>query len=114
MGDNTPAPGLGFVEDASLIRPGDRVVSSGDGGLFPAGLLVGEVVLGSDERLRVRLAADYARLEFLRVLRSHRAEVIDDEGDLLIPPQRPIPALLPPALPPLDDAGLRAEGAGDD
>ena len=39
--------------------------------VFPAGLLVGQVVLGTDRRLRVRLAADYERLEFLRVLRSH-------------------------------------------
>jgi rod shape-determining protein MreC len=94
MGDNTPAPSLGFLEDPDLIQPGDRVVSSGDGGLFPAGLLVGEVAQGPDARLRVRLAADYQRLEFLRVLRSHRAEVIDDEGDLLIPPQ-PVPVAEP-------------------
>src|SRR6056297_334963 len=76
MGDNSAAPSLGFVEDPDLIRAGDRVVSSGDGGLFPAGLLVGEVAIASDGRLRVRLAADYQRLEFLRVLRSHSAEVI--------------------------------------
>ncbi|MEL6203879.1 MAG: rod shape-determining protein MreC [Pseudomonadota bacterium] len=93
MGDNTAAPTLDFVEDPDLIRPGDRVTSSGDGGLFPPGMLVGEVARGPDGRLRVRLAADYQRLEFLRVLRSHEAEVIDDEGDLLIPPQpAPVPA----------------------
>ena len=115
MGDNSVAPVLSFIEDASLIRPGDRVVSSGDGGLFPAGLLIGEVSQAADSRLRVRLAADYLRLEFLRVLRSHRAEVIDDEGDLLIPPQ-PLPQPLP--QPPLqeatDSAGQieAAEGAG--
>jgi len=99
MGDNGPAPGLGFVEDPDLVRPGDRVVSSGDGGLFPAGLLVGEVALDAEGHLRVRLAADYQRLEFLRVLRSHRAEVIGDAGALLIPPRRPVPDLLPPPLP---------------
>ncbi|MFN6977727.1 MAG: rod shape-determining protein MreC, partial [Gemmobacter sp.] len=65
--------------------PGDRVVSSGDGGVFPAGLLVGQVVQGPDRRLRVALAADYARLEFLRVLRSHAPERIDEPG-VLIPP----------------------------
>jgi rod shape-determining protein MreC len=110
-GDNTPAPFLGFLEDSSLIRAGDRVVSSGDGGLFPAGLLVGEVVLASDGRLRVRLAADYQRLEFLRVLRSHSAEVIDDEGDLLIPPQ-PVPLAEPMRPGPGAAAGDVAE-AGD-
>ncbi|MEE4120613.1 MAG: rod shape-determining protein MreC [Paracoccaceae bacterium] len=98
MGDNSAAPQLGFVEDPSLIRAGDRVVSSGDGGLFPAGLLVGEVAVAASGQLRVRLAADYQRLEFLRVLRSHSAEVIDETGSLLIPPQLPpLPAPPDPA-----------------
>lgn len=86
-GDNTIAPALEFIEDADLVRPGDRVVSSGDGGVFPADLLVGQVTQGTDGRLRVRLAADYERLEFLRVLRSHGNEVITDPGSLVIGPQ---------------------------
>ncbi|NDK33720.1 rod shape-determining protein MreC [Rhodovulum sulfidophilum] len=94
-GDNSSAPVLDFVEDPALVRPGDRVVSSGDGGVFPAGLLVGHLALGRDQRLRVRLAAEYDRLEFLRVLRSHANERISDPGALVIPgpvgPQ-PIPA----------------------
>jgi rod shape-determining protein MreC len=68
------------------VRPGDRVVTSGDGGVFPAGLLVGQVAQGTDRRLRVRLAADYGRLEFLRVLRSHESERITDPGALIAPP----------------------------
>lgn len=110
-GDNTAAPLLGFLEDPGLVRPGDRVVSSGDGGLFPAGMLVGEVAQGPDARLRVRLSADYQRLEFLRVLRSHAAEVIDDEGDLLIPPQ-PVPQPVLPAGP--DDEETAQAGAEGD
>ena len=85
-GDNTAAPPLDLLENPDLIRPGDRVVSSGDGGVFPAGLLVGQVALGTDGRLRVRLAADYERLEFLRVLRSREHEPIHDAGGLLAPP----------------------------
>jgi len=85
-GDNTPLPLLDFIEKTDLVRPGDRVVSSGDGGVFPAGLLVGQVVQGNDRRLRVALSADYLRLEFLRVLRSQEAERIIDPGTLLLPP----------------------------
>ncbi len=84
-GDNTLSPPMEFLEDAALVRPGDRVVSSGDGGVFPADLLVGQVALGTDGRLRVRLAADYQRLEFLRVLRSQPHEDIGDPGNLLAP-----------------------------
>ena len=85
-GDNGAFPLLEFVEDSDAVRPGDRVVTSGDGGVFPAGLLVGQVVLAADKRLRVSLAADYQRLEFLRVLRSHELEPIPDAGALIAPP----------------------------
>ncbi|MDO9525803.1 MAG: rod shape-determining protein MreC [Gemmobacter sp.] len=83
-GDNSPSPPLDFIEKSDQVRPGDRVVSSGDGGVFPAGLLVGQVVQGSDRRLRVAPSADYLRLEFLRVLRSTEAESIDDTGGLIM------------------------------
>jgi rod shape-determining protein MreC len=84
-GDNTLAPLLSFVENPDAVRPGDRVVSSGDGGVFPAGLLIGHVALDPGGRLRVRLVADYERLEFLRVLRNPGTEVITDPGALLAP-----------------------------
>ncbi len=82
-GDNTLNPPIEFLENPDVVRPGDRVVSSGDGGVFPADLLVGQVALGNDRRLRVRLAADYERLEFLRVLRSQPSPAITDPGGLV-------------------------------
>ena len=88
-------PVLEFIEAPEEVRPGDRVISSGDGGVFPAGLLVGSVVLARDGRLRLRLAADYERLEFLRVLRSRPAESIDAPATLIGPV---LPDPLPEAL----------------
>ena len=85
VGDNSAFPILEFIESPEDLRPGDRVVSSDDGGVFPAGILVGEVVATSDRRLRVRIAADYGRLEFLRVLRSRPMERITDTGALIAP-----------------------------
>lgn len=96
-GDNTPLPVLEFIESPENVRPGDRVVSSGDGGVFPPGLLVGQVALATDGRLRVRMSADYGRLEFLRVLRSHPAERLSDSGRLIPPPS---PDFVGPPLPP--------------
>ncbi|MEM6387974.1 MAG: rod shape-determining protein MreC [Pseudomonadota bacterium] len=92
-GDNSILPALDFIEAPEEVRPGDRVVSSGDGGVFPAGLLVGNVVQARDGRLRLRLAADYERLEFLRVLRSQPKDLIDAPATL-IGPVRPQPELL--------------------
>ena len=89
-GDNSALPVLDFIEDPEEVRPGDRVISSGDGGVFPAGLLVGNVVLARDGRLRLRLAADYERLEFLRVLRSQPADRLDAAPNL-IGPLLPLP-----------------------
>ena len=87
VGDNEAAPTLELIENRDLVRPGDRVVTSGDGKVFPAGLLVGQVAQSPDRRLRARLAADYERLKFLRVLRSHDGELIEDQGALLAGPQ---------------------------
>lgn len=102
-GDNSSLPLLDFLESPEQLRPGDRVISSGDGGLFPAGLLVGQVAQGSDRRLRVRLAADYQRLDFLRVLRSHPAEQLRDAGPLIPPPPEPAPEAATPTRGGSDD-----------
>ena len=95
-GDNSAAPPIDFLENPELVRPGDRVVTSGDGGVFPAGLLLGQVAADPGGRLRVRLAADYERLEFLRVLRHYGNEPVSDSdgvlGDQALPEQ-PTPEL---------------------
>ena len=88
-GDNTAAPLIDFLESPDQVRPGDRVVSSGDGGVFPSGLLIGQVAADPGGQLRVRLAADYERLEFLRVLRHHGTEPIEDNPQI-IGPQLPV------------------------
>lgn len=84
-GDNSAAPPIDFLENPDLVRPGDRVVTSGDGGVFPADLLIGQVAADPGGRLRVRLAADYERLEFLRVLRHYGIEPVSDTNDVLRP-----------------------------
>ena len=94
VGDNTSAPPIDFLEDKTQVRPGDRIVTSGDGGVFPPGLLAGQVALDPGGRLRIRLAADYERLEFLRVLRDYGRVGINTPGQLIAPdevygPQRP-------------------------
>jgi rod shape-determining protein MreC len=84
-GDNSAVPPIDFLENPDLVRPGDRVISSGDGGVFPAGLLIGQVAADPGGRLRVRLAADFERLEFLRVLRQHGTEPVTDDAHIITP-----------------------------
>ena len=102
MGDNSPAPPLDFLERPEDISPGDQILTSGDGGVFPADLLVGQVAEGVDGRLRVRLAADFTRLNYLRVLRSHPGRSLTDPGQLIGPP-----------WPPPDGADAHDPGAAD-
>lgn len=91
VGDNSSRPTIEFLEKPDLVRPSDRIVTSGDGGVFPAGLLVGQVNKDLDRRLRVKLTADYERLDFLRVLRSRSYETITDPGALLVVPHPAAP-----------------------
>jgi rod shape-determining protein MreC len=101
-GDNTINPLLQFIEDPDQVKPGDRVVTSGDGGVFPADLLIGQLARGTDGRPRVRLSADLERIEFLRVLRSQPTARIEEAGSLLAP-------LTPPVLPIEADSEPEAE-----
>ncbi|WP_371227877.1 rod shape-determining protein MreC [Roseovarius sp. 2305UL8-3] len=95
VGDNTASPPVDFIEAPDQLRPGDRVLTSGDGGVFPPGLAIGQIALDPGGRVRVRLAADYERLEFLRILRNYGNESIDDPGRLIAPETLPGTTTLP-------------------
>ena len=112
-GDNSSVPPIEFLEDPDLVRPGDRVVSSGDGGVFPAGLLIGQVAQDPGGRLRVRLAADFERLEYLRVLRHLGSERIEDPGALVGPRFMPLDAEAEAEAQDAPDTAAAAEDAGN-
>lgn len=97
VGDNTLAPPVDIADNLEDVRPGDRVVTSGDGKVFPADILVGLIAKDRNGRLRVRLAADYGRLEFLRVLRNPVAPVIASTGALIAPDETPITDIVSPS-----------------
>lgn len=89
-GNNGPAPILDFLEQPDEIRPGDRIVTTGDGGLYPPDILIGRVLPGGDGRPRARVAADYGHLDFVRVIRSQPLEVIEGPGGLIGPVRPPV------------------------
>ena len=85
IGDNSTSPLIQMVQNGEAIRLGDRVVTSGDGGVFPRNLLVGYVEQrGPDQRLRVNLAANYRKLQFVAVLQVEPPESIIESGDLIV------------------------------
>jgi rod shape-determining protein MreC len=68
-GDNSDTMHLNFLAAAAKLSPGDRVVTSGHGGVFPPGLPVGVVSSTTGGILRVQPFVDYDRLEFVRIIR---------------------------------------------
>ncbi|MDB5476936.1 MAG: mreC, partial [Phenylobacterium sp.] len=67
-GDGGPNPKLDYLRGQNPVKEGDRVMTSGDGGLMPRGLPVGTAVKGLDGRWRVVLAADKSPIDVVRVL----------------------------------------------
>lgn len=66
-GDNTPAPQLELDVGDGPVKPGDRVVSTGDGGLLPSDLPVG-TVMQDGKALRVVLFARPGTSDFVNVM----------------------------------------------
>jgi rod shape-determining protein MreC len=68
-GDNSETMQLNFLEAAAKLSLGDRVVTSGHGGVFPPGLPVGVISSNRAGALRVQPYVDYDRLEYVRIIR---------------------------------------------
>ena len=67
-GNNSDNPELRYLPRDVDIKAGDRIVTSGVGGNFPAGLPVGEVIGVVDGRIYVQLYAQLERMEYLRLV----------------------------------------------
>lgn len=67
-GDNSPEPALRFLPLDPDFRVGDRVLTSGRGGLIPPGLLVGRISAVTERKVAVQPFVDWARLDHLALL----------------------------------------------
>lgn len=67
-GDNTGQPAVLYLPPRVEVKPGDRVVTSGHGGVFPPGLGVGQIAVAGEEGVRVQPSVDLGRIEYLRLM----------------------------------------------
>jgi len=68
-GDNSERPRLQYSESGSELKIGDRILTSGQGGVFPPGLPVGVVAaLDGGGAPRVELYVELSRVEYLRIV----------------------------------------------
>ncbi|WP_421930983.1 rod shape-determining protein MreC [Phenylobacterium sp.] len=104
-GDGGPNPKLDYLRGKDPVKQGDRVLTSGDGGVLPRGLPVGVAVKGLDGRWRVILASDAAPIDFVRILLfqdfSQLAKAQQEELDKMPvpPPASPVAGLATPGAP---------------
>ncbi len=106
-GDGGGYPKLDWVRGRDMVREGDQILTSGDGGVFPRGLPVGEAVKGVDGVWRVRLYANRGPIDFVKVLLFKDFSQLPDASTLLRSP--PISAVLPkPPLPQVAVSGASA------
>jgi len=83
QGDDSVVPPLNFIDSLEGVQAGSRVMTSGDGGVFPANILIGQVVVDPKGHFRVRLAADYDHLDFVRILLPPAREIITGTGEIV-------------------------------
>ncbi|MGH7090287.1 MAG: rod shape-determining protein MreC [Stellaceae bacterium] len=84
-GDNSDRPRLAFIDPKAKIAVGARVVTSGNGVVFPTGLPVGMVAANENGIFRVDPAADLSSLNIVRLVDYGLGGVLPDSA---VPPPR--------------------------
>lgn len=79
-GDNSPQPKLEYLPAGAKPQVGQTIVTSGDGGQFPAGIPVGEIVQVGDGGIRLRPFVDLGRMDFLRVVQFEETRLDGEDG----------------------------------
>lgn len=67
-GNNTVMPQLMFLRSLADVQEGDVIVTSGVGGMFPAGLPIGFVNSVRNGEITVETIADIGRIEYVRIV----------------------------------------------
>ena len=94
----------GLCEMAELL-PGDSVVTNGLGGLFPKGIVVGQVVEVSEEAgstgktVRIKPAVDFLHLEEVLIVKEKTAETTGDATVTATPTPTLTPTITPSPTP---------------
>lgn len=82
-GNNSALLRMIYLSDGGAVAPGDRIVTSGHGGVFPPGLPVGVVMSAAESGVQVKPFVDRERIEFVRVVDFGLSGIIE------APPPRP-------------------------
>ncbi|MDP2212750.1 rod shape-determining protein MreC [Phenylobacterium sp.] len=94
-GDGGPNPKLEYLRGRDPVQEGDRIVTSGDGGLMPRGLPVGVAVKGVDGAWRVVLSSEAGAIDYVRILLFEDFAQLVDQAELNARAEPPANDVLP-------------------
>lgn len=100
---SNPTIAITMLANGDRIETGQRVITSGAGGVLPRGLAVGVVSKVTDKEATVELSADYARTRLVRIVNYEFPQV--DDAAPAAPTETEAPALQPAAARPAPAAG---------
>lgn len=72
IGKSGEPPVLGYVATNTVSKKGDRLITSGDGGVFPKNIPVGQIRSSDRANMQVDLFANIADIEYVSVVQSGR------------------------------------------
>ena len=75
-GDNTLTPKMIFIPLFAELTVGDRIVTSGVAGMFPAGLPVGKISSVEKNNVKIKLVTDLDRLEYVKIVEYGFADAL--------------------------------------
>ena len=67
-GDNTPTPKMVFIPLEAELTVGDRIVTSGVAGTFPAGLPIGKISSIEKNNVKIKTFTNLERLEYVKIV----------------------------------------------
>jgi len=79
-GENSDRPRLNYLSPNAVVQPGDRVMTSGDGGAFPPGLPIGVVSSVQDGAPSVEPFVHRYQLEYVAIVNYGLPGIIDGEA----------------------------------
>ena len=77
-GDNTPYPKMIFIPLEAELSVGDRIVTSGVAGVFPAGLPIGRISSIEKNDVKVMTFSNLDRLEYIKLVDYNLDDVLID------------------------------------
>lgn len=77
-GDNSQRPKLIYLGVGSIVKPGDRVVTSGDAASLPPGLPVGRVVMADNSVLAVQPFVMWDRMQYVKIVDFGMVGILTD------------------------------------